>query len=325
MIKLKKNGFTFIEMLGVITLLAIISVIVIVVIDKSLKDSKEALYEAQMGNIRSAAKMWMADNIELIPDDGYYTITLGTLQSSGYIGTDIENLIEEEVYNSSLLIRISMNDVVISDNSSFVPYTSLDYIETDGNQYVDLDYMAKTNTEIRLDIELIENENTFKTSDSGYVNLIGIKSIKGDDRFAVNFGSDTSNAGHLHLYYWVDKKYDGVNSFKKYYSQVTNRSTLILKSGTAIFQDISHTIEQKTANNIDGMILLGGYNSNHGVVVSLNRYNAKVYGFKIYEGDTIVRDMIPCYRNSDGVAGLYDLVNNIFYDSDGSSEFIYSE
>lgn len=110
---MKKNGFTFVEILGVITLLAIISVIVLVVVDKSLKDSKESLYNVQIGNIKSAAGMWRTDNIELIPDDGYYVITLSDLQSSGYIDGDIINPLTNEVFDSNLIIRISMNEIVV--------------------------------------------------------------------------------------------------------------------------------------------------------------------------------------------------------------------
>jgi hypothetical protein len=42
---------------------------------------------------------------------------------------------------------------------------------------------------------------------------------------------------------------------------------------------------------------------------------AKVYYFKIYIEDVLVRDFIPCKRKSDNIAGLYDLVENTFYSS----------
>ncbi|MBQ9657934.1 MAG: hypothetical protein IJV31_04100, partial [Clostridia bacterium] len=43
--------------------------------------------------------------------------------------------------------------------------------------------------------------------------------------------------------------------------------------------------------------------------------------FKIYINDSIVRDFIPC-KNSEGKAGLYDLVKNKFYSSQTGTEFI---
>lgn len=43
------------------------------------------------------------------------------------------------------------------------------------------------------------------------------------------------------------------------------------------------------------------------------RWTVKIYYFKIYDNWTLVRDFVPCYRKSDNVIGLYDLVNNQFY------------
>ena len=39
----------------------------------------------------------------------------------------------------------------------------------------------------------------------------------------------------------------------------------------------------------------------------------RLYFFKIYEWENLVRDFIPCYRISDDVIWLYDKVNNVFY------------
>ena len=50
----------------------------------------------------------------------------------------------------------------------------------------------------------------------------------------------------------------------------------------------------------------------------------KLYYFKIWDGETLVRDMIPCYRKTDNVAWLYDLVEWIFYTNQGTGDFIIS-
>ena len=42
---------------------------------------------------------------------------------------------------------------------------------------------------------------------------------------------------------------------------------------------------------------------------------------KIYENWTLVRNFIPCYRKSDSVIGLYDLVNNQFYTNSWTGTF----
>lgn len=37
------------------------------------------------------------------------------------------------------------------------------------------------------------------------------------------------------------------------------------------------------------------------------------YYFRIFDGEIILRDFIPCYRKSDMIAGMYDLVSNAFF------------
>jgi len=65
--------------------------------------------------------------------------------------------------------------------------------------------------------------------------------------------------------------------------------------------------------------------------ITLNSYNgtqiAAVYWYyvKIYESGTLIRDLVPCYRKSDSVAGMYDLVSGTFYTNSGTGEFLVGE
>lgn len=54
------------------------------------------------------------------------------------------------------------------------------------------------------------------------------------------------------------------------------------------------------------------------------KIKAKLYWMTIYDtdGTTPLREFVPCYRKSDSVAGLYDLVNNVFYTNAGSGTFV---
>lgn len=120
---MKKNGFTLIEVLGAVTLLAILSLIVVMVVDKSLKDSKETLSSVQIENIRSAAGMWRTDNIQVIPEDGYFTIFLSTLQDNGYIDNEVIDLGNDQVFDRNLLIKVGINDILVGDE---IDYSNFD-------------------------------------------------------------------------------------------------------------------------------------------------------------------------------------------------------
>ena len=43
--------------------------------------------------------------------------------------------------------------------------------------------------------------------------------------------------------------------------------------------------------------------------------------FKIYKNGTLVCDLVPCYRKSDNVVGMYDLVQRVFRTNIGTGSF----
>ena len=49
--------------------------------------------------------------------------------------------------------------------------------------------------------------------------------------------------------------------------------------------------------------------------------SGKVYYCKITVDGTLVRNFVPCYRKSDNIVGLYDLVNGVFYTNAGTGNF----
>jgi hypothetical protein len=48
----------------------------------------------------------------------------------------------------------------------------------------------------------------------------------------------------------------------------------------------------------------------------------KLHYFRIYQNDTLIYDFVPCYRRSDSVAGMYNVVTDTFYTNAGSGTFI---
>lgn len=320
---MNNKGFTLMEILGVITLLAIISTLIILSVNKSLKDSKETLYQQQIEEIKAAAGMWRTDNIEIIPDNDYYIVSLQQLKDEGYIKKDIINPKTDAPFDN-ITLGVSLNDIKVDNQDNLLTlsgYTRLDYIKSTGTQYIILDYKAKTNTEIRLDIQFVGNENQQLSSESGNVNIVGREVANDNNVFNINFSASSYNT---ELIYWLDKIHSSGGAIKsKSYSSVTSRSTMTVKSGSATFQNQTIEVATKTSDNTENMVLLGNFNTTQNKVVAFNRYDAKVYGFQIYEGETLVRNFVPYKKNNE--AGLYDLVNNKFYTSDGTGPFEYGE
>ncbi len=80
------KGFTLIELMGVITILAILSVITVVGVDKLLLNGKEDLYKNQIDIIELSTKNYLTDYPELKHNDNESIfITLQEFVDKGYI------------------------------------------------------------------------------------------------------------------------------------------------------------------------------------------------------------------------------------------------
>ena len=84
-----KKGFTLIELIGVVTLLALIALVVYPAINTVIKNSKEKAYKDQVEVVVKAAKEWGIDHAEELPDPGKnLTISISMLLQGGYITND---------------------------------------------------------------------------------------------------------------------------------------------------------------------------------------------------------------------------------------------
>lgn len=107
-----KKGFTLIELLGVITLLGLLSLIVVPVVDKLIKDSEDELYQTQIKNIEAAAKNWASENIFSLPENvgEYVDKSICDLEKNGFLDVDIKNPKTNELFYKDSYVRITKTD-----------------------------------------------------------------------------------------------------------------------------------------------------------------------------------------------------------------------
>ena len=104
---MKKKGFTLIELLAVIVVISVISLLLIPVVTKNIRESKKNVYNNLINKMLVATTDWMVKNTDLLPDDGEnISITLGMLQSEGYISTDLKNPNTKKLFPSDMVINI---------------------------------------------------------------------------------------------------------------------------------------------------------------------------------------------------------------------------
>ena len=134
-----KKGFTLVELLGVIVILAVISMIAVPLIDRSINEGDEDLYNTQMNQILKAAKNYYAENLEKLNSvDSSCEITdsslcgeeegpaccvnLNKLISDGYLPTEVNNPKTGKPF-SNTLTYVTVTRVASDEDKEHFEYT----------------------------------------------------------------------------------------------------------------------------------------------------------------------------------------------------------
>jgi len=200
-------------------------------------------------------------------------------------------------------------------------YQRVEYIESSGTQYID----TGKNIDLADDIELTFSVNTNSYSNAAKFRIFGAQS--GNNIFQMNM---LVNVGCLNIF----KKSISTVAAGYTYLQYPNSSTAltngtiytvktngltILVNGTTL-----GTLAQSvTTGEISNSAMTIFARRNAGTVDSIADCGMKCYGFKRWDGNgSLVQNLIPCYRKSDGVIGMYDLVSATFFTNSGTGTFI---
>ena len=185
-------------------------------------------------------------------------------------------------------------------------YTQVDYIESSGEQYIDTGVNPTNTTNIETKVKISDI-----TQNRNYV--CGCYSANTFNRFQISFVGDITNYNFM----WCR----GTQVTRTLLTLDVNNIYEIKTNGDNLTINNQQVIASGTFDTHSKSIYLFGNNSNGTVNVLAN--GEKMYYFKIYDNNVLVRDFIPCYRNSDNEVGLYDLVNDIFYTNQGTGVFTY--
>jgi len=87
----KEKGFTLAELLGVLAILAIISLITVPIVNKYITNSRQKAYDVEMSTLKSAAQQWLTKNSASVEwdEDGYYSLNLDILKQSEFLANEV--------------------------------------------------------------------------------------------------------------------------------------------------------------------------------------------------------------------------------------------
>ena len=191
--------------------------------------------------------------------------------------------------------------------------TELQYIESEGNQYIDTLYKPNENTKVDIIMQSIDWGE--------YKNVFGVRTYSSNistNRYAIWLYSDKS------FYFHIGKDEQRINS--QFNNSYTNtKFHLITENGKIVIKDLVNNYEVETYDfdkvgnfKTDYNLVIGAL-SNSNSIVNLCKY--KLYSLKIYEGNNLIRDYIPVHNIILNSYGLYDKIEGKFYRNNGTDNF----
>ena len=237
-----KKGFTLIELMAVIIILAVIALIVTPLILNSMKDSKEKLYQTQLENIKSAARSYMV-NIEL-EENKTINLSVGELKRSGFLKSDIENPKTNEGFKDCVLVNVqrkSESYIYTVDEDSI---NNCDGSSIDINGNITMLLLGYINDEIEINKNYIDDGIILRDRNNNNIDLSNVKvvvtqTIDGNSKVV---SDDLSNFNNLTTlidttnYYKYEIKYS--------YTDLTTSET----------KELTRTVNVKDVNDLVNLI-----------------------------------------------------------------------
>lgn len=197
-------------------------------------------------------------------------------------------------------------------------YTQLEYLESTGTQYININEPIWFYDLVEIDAEFTDaqrNSDLFGVynSDTKFVYTVGITywnnttqfSFKYNDGYNVIPSASSSYVSGRHIFRTA-------LSGDQYFFYIDD-----VQQGSSITRS-----ENVTSSTASAYLFASSFVSNQTISVS-DRAKAKIYEFTLKNTSNFVdRHMVPARRNSDGVLGMYDTRNDVFYTNAGTGSFV---
>jgi len=209
--------------------------------------------------------------------------------------------------------RVYLGDELLFSKTSRLPkgYREVEYIQSNGTQYVDTGVKVTSGSKIVMDVELT-SVNSYYAS------------------YFFDSASAGTNSGYNYVFRIFASADNTVNAaMGAYYKTVSNvklgdlkslkRLTLLLDAPNRIGALDGAEAAVGNTNFASSMNTLRLLNISNNKATSF-RASAKLYSCKMYTGESPTCDFVPCI-NPSGTVGLYDLVGGKFYGNAGTGVF----
>lgn len=278
-------------------------------------------------NFYANGGMGTMDSI-VIPYGGKVSLKSNTFIRGGYKFVEWNTNADGSgtMYNNNAEIEISAtnDDVEVSLYAQWsrrlLPneYVEVKYIESTGSQYINTNVLSN-NDYLKFEIQysMVELPNN-----GSYVGIFGAYSSETSNATRLLYAGQSG--GTAYVYGYINSIASG-SALKDIVSRKTNTiyTETLEKNGSVTSFKSNAFSNLLTYNNppkgteFSGNIVIFNHGENTNIFSKM-----RLYYFKIYDNENMIRYFIPCYRKSDGVIGLYDVVNLEFYTNKGTGTFV---
>ena len=256
----------------------------------------------------------------------YDNVTYTSSDNSSW--TETINKISVETPNGK---RVNAYDEEIKTNSLPNGYQLVEYIQSSGTEYIDTEYYWN-NEIIRIFFDgtvitnstnqsFFGNEEYYNSSSRYFAGIIHGSS--GSYSVYVGSGSFGTISAPVGTRVTFDvRTLSGKNLYVLKNDVKASDATSTTYSGTVLTKQ-NASLTSNVSTTVGNIFIFANHNSQRGANNNpiQNIGAMRLYRFKLYDNGEIVRDYVPCYRKTDNVIGLYDLVNSKFYTNKGTGAF----
>ena len=192
-------------------------------------------------------------------------------------------------------------------SSSRLPsaYQEVEWIQNDGSSYIQLDYVFKGTSQVRMTAEASDwysssGKGIFGVRTSNTSRLFELLSLTGKVRADYGNNGDSSN-------------------FYEFTLESGKHNIDFNSVSLSIDETLIHTFSTRNQD-------IGTYNAcifcaNQGGKPNTPIANMKLYEWQVFTDGIPISHAIPCYRIADSIIGLYDVVRDVFYTNAGTGTF----
>lgn len=205
--------------------------------------------------------------------------------------------------------RIYKGNFLLFEDDTFTP---LRYIQGTGTQYIDTGIKMNSSVNIEADAEI---RQFAWQRDNAPTDLAGIFG---------NISCGDSGGNRAGLRFYTQRNYYWYYSNTGWPTVWPTDETFYSRN---IYKNVGNVFYINGTSTITGTTGSWSGATNNALLFSMGenpKAGMKLYGAKLYDNGTLVRDFIPARRNRDQAVGLYDNVSKTFFTNAGTGVFYES-